>query len=193
MASPSTSCTRTSCGLTGSIHNGQRIDDFLRRCFGSGSTGEFQVEYVPIATVFGHQPYRESLEAYYQMLLAEMEHLSLSPESTATASGGARNSTTDTPSGAKVKAMKPSSPTPGGTPVCNAWGTEGGCRFGRECKFGHDWSSLADKGTRCWICSGVGHQKAACPFRRGDASGGSGSGGSPGVVEKGKGQKGKGK
>ena len=38
----------------------------------------------------------------------------------------------------------------------------------------------------------MGHQKAACPFRRGDASGGSGSGGSPGVVEKGKSQKGKG-
>ena len=138
-------------------------------------------------------PTRESLEAYYQMLLAEMEHLSLSPESTATASGGTRNSTTDTPPGAKVKALKPSSPTPGGTPVCRAWGTEGGCRFGRECKFSHDWSSLAEKGTRCWICSGVGHQNPACPFRRGEASGGSGSGGSPGVVEKGKGQKGKGK
>ena len=138
-------------------------------------------------------PTTDSLDAYYQMLLAEMEHLSLSPESTTTALGGSRSSAPDTPSGAKVKALKPGSPTPGGTSVCRAWGTEGGCRFGRECKFGHDWSSLADKGTRCWICSGVGHQKAACPFRRGDASGGSGSGGSPGVVEKGKGQKGKGK
>ena len=138
-------------------------------------------------------PTTDSLDAYYQMLLAEMEHLSLSPESTTTASGGSRSSAPDTPSGAKVKALKPGSPTPGGTSVCRAWGTEGGCRFGRECRFGHDWSSLADKGTRCWICSGVGHQKAACPFRRGDASGGSGSGGSPGVVEKGKGQKGKGK
>ena len=37
----------------------------------------------------------------------------------------------------------------------------------------------------------MGHQKAACPFRCGEASGG--TGGSPGVVEKGKGQKGKGK
>ena len=97
-------------------------------------------------------PTRESLEAYYQMLLAEMEHLSLSPESTTTASGGSRSSAPDTPSGAKVKALKPGSPTPGGTSVCRAWGTEGGCRFGRECKFGHDWSSLADKATRCWIC-----------------------------------------
>ena len=134
-------------------------------------------------------PTRKSLEAYYQMLLNEMEHLSLSPELAATTSGGTRNSTADTPSGAKVQTLKPSSPAPGGTPVCRAWGTEGGCRFGRECKFSHDWASLADKGTRCWICSGVGHQKAACPFRRGDASGESGSGGSPGVVEKGKGQK----
>ena len=117
---------------------------------------------------------------FHELLLAEMDAL-------------ATGSLSMTQDGAKVKALKPSSPTPGGTPVCRAWDTEGGCRFGRECKFSHDWSSLAEKGTRCWICSGVGHQKAACPFRRGEASGGSGSGGSPGVVEKGKGQKGKGK
>lgn len=91
---------------------------------------------------------------------------------------------------------KPGASSSGTTLCCRAWGTEGGCRFGRDCKFTHDWAGLEDKSSRCWICSGVGHQKALCPFRRteGGASGGSGS---PGVVEtsnkNGKGQKGKGK
>lgn len=55
----------------------------------------------------------ESLEAYYQMLLAEMEHLTLCPETAATSNGGPKAAPGDPSPGAKVKALT-ASPGKGG-------------------------------------------------------------------------------
>ena len=144
----------------------------------------FRINSFRMTNKLDTQPTDESVLSYYTLLLSEMELLSLSPEEVGGATAPAvkmMNSTT-----------KPGASPSGATLTCRAWGAEGGCRFGRDCKFTHDWAGLDDKSSRCWICSGVGHEKAACPFRRteGGASGGSGS---PGVVETsskhGKGQK----
>ena len=73
-------------------------------------------------------------------------------------------------------------PTTSITSICKRWGKEGGCRFGKGCKFLHP--DLPDKFSRCWICSSLQHRKADCPFRKDDETS------SP---EKGKESKGKGK
>ena len=127
-------------------------------------------------------PDETNVLAYSQVLLAEAETLVLSG-SAMVASNGSSGSANP-----KVKAVSTTSPTrppgkPGGgggpptgqssTPTakhCKYWGTEQGCRQGRNCAYGHP--QLPDFKTRCWNCSASGHQKAECPYRQGVAGGG---------------------
>ena len=90
---------------------------------------------------------------YSQVILAEAETLHLS-NAVATSGGQV----------AKVKALQ-TTPNPAGsaTKVCKHWGTELGCRFGKQCRFEHP--PLADQSSRRWLCSSSKHRKNECPHR----------------------------
>ena len=49
--------------------------------------------------------------------------------------------------------------------VCRFWGSEEGCRRGKDCKFKHDWAGIEKKG-RCFGCSAQGHAKKDCPVMK---------------------------
>ena len=134
------------------------------------------------------RPSKEAVQQFHELLQAEAEMMV----------GGVQQQDLT-----MVKAMgtTPSTPTreaPQGSGVCRWWGSEQGCRMGRNCRFQHP--MLEDKANRCWTCSARGHRKAEFPHRSNgqqspDATGGSDqpgpSGGARGDSE-GKGQ-GKGK
>ena len=114
---------------------------------------------------------------FFDLLLAEAEHM-------VTSMGEMDMPPLDTISGQpQVRALhQQGSPAKPKSGSCKFWGTESGCRSGRNCNYNHDWQALTDKADRCWICSGKGHRKTECPAqaKKEDqmqaASGGSGGG-----------------
>ena len=122
-------------------------------------------------------PDETNVLAYSQVLLAEAETLALAVSSSASSGGGSGNANTNP----KVKAMTTTSPIkppgkpggggvpPAGQPsvvkLCKYWGSEHGCRQGRNCSYDHP--QLPDFKNRCWNCSATSHQKADCPHRQG--------------------------
>ena len=158
------------------------------------SQASFRVSSHRMTNGIDNAPTEEDIQLFYDLLLAEAEQMVTNYEtfgSTTTA-----NNTTGKPT---VKAMQGS---PGNTKQretpCHWWGTEGGCRHGKGCKFAHDWQAVQDKAGRCWICSSTTHRRAECPaLHKSDqlpaATGGSGAAGSSGGGEgKQESQKGKG-
>lgn len=43
--------------------------------------------------------------------------------------------------------------------------SEGGCRLGKRCGYNHDWRSLPDRASRCFVCSALTHRKQDCPAK----------------------------
>ena len=90
---------------------------------------------------------------YSQVILAEAETLHLS--------NAGVNNTTPAP---KVKMMQaPFNASSTNGKVCKHWGTEAGCKFGKQCRFDHP--VLSDQSARCWLCSSPKHRKNECPHR----------------------------
>ena len=79
----------------------------------------------------------------------------------------------------------------GPTQPCRWWGSEKGCKFGKQCHHRHDWETLQDKNNRCFLCSAMGHRKSECPTKTAGPDSGKPAGGSE--KGQGKGDKGKGK
>ena len=104
-------------------------------------------------------PTPENLEQYYQMLLAEMETLSLNPEN----SGPANPSVKAMGASSTMNSSLTSSST--SASPCRFWGSDAGCRQGKACKFAH--GPLSD--SRGINCSSTQHRKAECPTRPGGA------------------------
>ena len=106
-------------------------------------------------------PTSENLEQYYQMLLAEMETLSLNPENSGSANPSVKAmGTSSTMNSSLTNSSTSASP-------CRFWGSDAGCRQGKACKFAH--GPLSDSRDRCWNCSSTQHRKAECPTRPGGA------------------------
>ena len=106
-------------------------------------------------------PTSENLEQYYQMLLAEMETLSLNPENSGPANPSVKAmGTSSTMNSSLTSSSTSASP-------CRFWGSDAGCRQGKACKFAH--GPLSDSRDRCWNCSSTQHRKAECPTRPGGA------------------------
>ena len=106
-------------------------------------------------------PTSENLEQYYQMLLAEMETLSLNPENSGPANPSVKAmGTSSTMNSSLTSSSTSASP-------CRFWGSDAGCRQGKACKFAH--GPLSDLRDRCWNCSSTQHRKAECPTRPGGA------------------------
>ncbi len=75
---------------------------------------------------------------------------------------------------------KPSNQPLGGerNNLCRSWGTESGCRFGKQCRYEHP--QLPDAASRCWWCSSTQHRKNECPHKPMPTAAGSQAGGSDG-------------
>ena len=69
--------------------------------------------------------------------------------------------------------------------TCRSWGTEGGCRFGKACKYDHP--VLVDQKDRCWVCSSTQHRKLECPVKGLTPYGSGGSAPASGSGQDGKG------
>ena len=106
--------------------------------------------------------------SFSECLLAELESLMLASSSEA----GTKETSANTTPAVKMMQGSPS------TTTCKFWGSEGGCRLGKRCSFTHDWQSLPDRASRCFVCSALTHKKQDCPARpAGDKAPTGGSGG----------------
>ena len=137
---------------------------------GQAPQASFRVNSFRLQSRLDVLPTMDNVESYFQMLMAEMETLSLAPEGT-----------NGTPA---VKALQSVPPPAGGGHRCKNWGTDTGCRYGRLCRFDHP--PLSDAASRCWHCSSTLHRKHECPhYKSSTPAAGSQTGGS----EEGKGGK----
>ena len=127
------------------------------------------------------KPTMVAVWSFSECLLAELESLLLVSGSEA---GTKETSASTTPA---VKMMQGSS----STTACKFWGSEGGCRLGKRCSYTHDWQSLPDRASRCFVCSALTHKKQDCPARPvGDKAPTGGSGGWQDTMGHGRGSKG---
>ena len=140
------------------------------------SQAAFRLSQMRSQLCLDEKPTQETVYRYSQCVLAEVETLILTRASMTTPK------TPPTPP--TVKALSQTSPGPTSSPtkICAFWGSEGGCKLGRGCRYVHDWANVADKATRCWICSSTLHHRGDCPTRSAGGSGGGVAGGS-GVSE----------
>ena len=151
------------------------LSRLVETILGQAPQALFRVNSYRLQSKLDVLPSEANLEAYYDLLLAEMETLALSPESVgATSTAGVRmmQNTNQSPN-------RPDKPgdKPGLQGVCRNWGTSSGCRFGKQCRYEHP--VLPDQKDRCWVCSSTEHIKSACPYKPNpdSATGGSGGGG----------------
>ena len=165
------------------------MENLLNKC----SQASFRISAYRMNHGIDINPTDSDIAQFYDLLLAEAEHMVSSQSSEL------RSSTDSTDSGKPyVKAFTPSPSKPKGSP-CKYWGTENGRKHGRNCQFSHDWQALQDKGERCWVCSARAHRKAECPTIKPKeeqtpaASGGSGGGSNGEAAAKSHDGKGKGK
>ena len=117
------------------------------------------------------KPTMTAVWSFSECLLAELESLLLS--------SGTDTVVKDTSSGTTptVKQLQ----GPPSTPACKFRGSESGCRLGKKCGYTHDWQSLPDRASRCFVCSALTHKKQDCPARAvGDKAPTGGSGGQKG-------------
>ena len=114
------------------------------------------------------KPTMVAVWSFSECLLAELESLMLVSGSEA----GTKETSASTTPAVKMMHGSPS------TTACKFWGSEGGCRLGKRCSFTHDWQSLPDRASRCFVCSALTHRKQDCPARpAGDKAPTGGSGG----------------
>ena len=129
------------------------------------------------------RPEATAIWQYSQVILAEAETLHLSNAVVTTSN--------PMPPNPKVKSLQTTPPTSSPLKLCKHWGSEQGCRFGRQCRYEHP--ALPDQASRCWLCSSTKHRKQDCPVRSAGenqsqgAIGGSDAKGGSGKSGKGKG------
>lgn len=93
---------------------------------------------------------QETVNQFSHLLQSEMQTLALSTEKKESAD-------------AKVKQIQ-SSPEKGQVkPACRHWCANTECFRADKCKFAHSWTDVADKASRCWLCSSHEQRKADCP------------------------------
>ena len=117
------------------------------------------------------RPEESSVWSYSECLLAELESLRLVHGAT----GVSNNAISTTTPALKMLGTRSSTTT-----ACKFWGSDTGCRQGKRCSYLHDWASLEDRASRCFVCSSLHHKKMDCPVRPSAESfqteGGSGQG-----------------
>ena len=113
---------------------------------------QFRIASYRMEANIDERPTDETLAQFLELLTAEMDTLQTGTTET---SGGSADK-----AGASVKMLKSS----GGSP-CKFWGSEHGCQKGKRCAYQHDWQSLEDRASRCFVCSSLHHRKSECPVK----------------------------
>ena len=133
------------------------LDHLMRRVLSAEAQATFRVNTFRLQNSVDVRPTPESVHQFYEALLAEAEMLV-----------GMTGTRADQEEGDKavVKAVTGSPHKPEKTKLCTFWGTDGGCRYGKNCRLAH--TVLEDRNSRCWNCSSKRHRKAECPFLRRD-------------------------
>eukprot|EP00434_Breviolum_minutum_P014564 symbB.v1.2.012841.t1/scaffold887.1/size155094/8 len=101
-------------------------------------------------------PSEVDINLFFELLLAEAEQMVTSTSRTSEVTGSK-----EVKPGVKVLQTVKNG-------ICQFWGSAERCRFGRRCKFNHDWQQLSDKSGRCWLCSSQKHLKHDCPTMKGE-------------------------
>ena len=151
----------------------------------------FRISTFRMEAGLDEKPTDLSIAQFLELLTAEMDALALgttSLDGTATPSAKVLQLEQD----GKGNKMQDAASKP-----CRFWGSESGCKHGRNCKFQH--GALSDQSKRCFCCSSTEHRKQDCPYKDAQPSmsssmvGGSGSVGGGKPAGKGKnGKSGKG-
>ena len=113
---------------------------------------QFRIASYRMEANIDERPTDETLAQFLELLTAEMDTLQTG---TTEASGGSVDK-----AGASVKMLKSSGSSP-----CKFWGSEYGCQKGKQCAYQHDWQSLEDRASRCFVCSSLHHRKSECPVK----------------------------
>ncbi|CAE7265860.1 GIP [Symbiodinium necroappetens] len=140
---------------------------------------KFRVSLAKTELQIDSRPSRANVLRFLQHLLAELEQLGGgvkknvpavphgAPTTTATSTAPAAPSlkgvqpSVKSGAGAKAKA-KPGAPSP--KKPCQWFGTDGGCRNGKQCSFVHSWTGL-NRGERCLLCGSKHHRAKECSTR----------------------------
>lgn len=150
------------------------------------SQASFRVSAFRMAVQLDNNPSQETTLQFFDMLLSECEQLQYGLVDHGEDNGGGLQSANPKVKAVKAGQGKGQSSGGGSANKCRHWGTEAGCRFGKQCRFDHP--VLADAASRCWLCSSSLHRKNACPHRSGMQLTGVPTGGSDGSCEKGGGK-----
>ena len=122
----------------------------------------FRVSTFRMETHLDERPTDVTLMEFHELLSAEMETLSTNSEAEIMEKPAAKflqsNGSTTSP------LKKPAA----GDKACKFWGSDDGCRLGKQCRFVH--GELEDKNRRCWLCSALSHRRSECPLNSQTAS-----------------------
>lgn len=136
----------------------QALDNMMRRVLRLDSQAAFRVNAYRMQQQVDVKPSQEGVCQFHKILLAEAELLA-----------GGQSRTVDEVAKPEIKVLQgPHTPQKsgaagGGASVCKWWGSEGGCRSAKACRYFHP--PLDDRHERCWNCSSKSHRKAECPYR----------------------------
>ncbi|CAE7291385.1 GIP, partial [Symbiodinium microadriaticum] len=139
---------------------------------------KFRVALAKTELQIDSRPSQANVMRFLQHLLAELEQLGAgsrkasslaTPASTATAAGPTSTTTTS------LKAVQPTADSPKGKgkaavvspgqkKPCQWFGTDNGCRNGKQCTFVHAWTGL-NRSERCLLCGSKQHRAKECPTK----------------------------
>ncbi|OLQ09932.1 Copia protein [Symbiodinium microadriaticum] len=129
------------------------------------------------------RPNQANVLKYMQHLLAELEQLGASgrkpPAVVTTPTTTATPSSSATTPAVTLKGVQDAQPKPGAKPKatpttgvkkpCQWFGTDNGCRNGKNCNFLHSWSGLS-RAERCLLCGSKKHRAKECTNGKSDSS-----------------------
>ena len=157
------------------------LDTVMSRLLQEDPQATFRVQAFRLREEVDVKPHQGTVDKLFEMLQAECDQMLHNRASTLIIPE-------DKP---LVKAFGSPQKLSDGAAVCKWWGTEYGCKAGKNCSYAH--AALQDKSGRCWLCSSKHHLKSDCPTKSNQGEQAQlGTGGSDGDAGKGKG-KGKGK
>ena len=117
----------------------------------------FRISTFRMETHLDERPNDVTLMQFHELLSAEMETLLTSSEAEIVDKPSAK---VLQPSGSISSPLKKAA---AGDKACRFWGSDKGCKHGKECKFLH--GQLEDQAKRCFYCSSPEHRKNECPHR----------------------------
>ena len=153
------------------------LSTIVKKTAESHSDFKFRMALARTELQIDSRPSQSNVLRFLQHLLAELEQLGAGSRR----SGGQTTTTTtattpslSTPTAPTLKGVQPTSEPAdkgkskgkGGTPspkkACQWFGTDNGCRNGKQCAFTHSWSGL-NRAERCLLCGSKQHRAKECP------------------------------